>query len=311
MSILVSASDLAAALADPARRVVVLDVRWRLSAAGAPPTGRDDYRDGHIPGAVFVDLDSELADPFAASGGRHRRPSRDALESAARGWGLRDGDEVVVYDDLGNLSAARAWWLLRDAGVDDVRLLDGGLAAWIREGRPLETGDEEVEPGDVALTTGRMPVIDADGAAAFPEHGTLLDARAGERYRGEVEPIDPRAGHIPGALSAPATGNLDDEGFFLVPEALVERYAELGVTGLRPVAVYCGSGVTAAHDVAALTIAGYEPSLYPGSWSDWTSDPSRPVATGAEPGGTDGGGERGGTGSGDRGASEPDGPGAA
>jgi thiosulfate/3-mercaptopyruvate sulfurtransferase len=179
------------------------------------------------------------------------------------------------------MSAARAWWLLRDAGVGDVRVLDGGLAAWRRAGLPLEAGDVEAVRGDVLLTPGRLPVLDADGAAGFA--GSLLDARAGERYRGEVEPIDPRAGHIPGAVSAPTAGNLDAEGRFLSPEALRARFTSLGVDLDGPVAAYCGSGITASHEVLALAVAGIDAALFPGSWSAWSSDPSRPAATGPTP----------------------------
>jgi thiosulfate/3-mercaptopyruvate sulfurtransferase len=165
--------------------------------------------------------------------------------------------------------------------VDDVRILDGALNAWREADLPLRTGDVLPAPGDVTLTVGWLPTLDADGAAAAAADGILLDARAAERYRGEVEPVDPRAGHIPGAVSAPTAGNLDAYGHFLPADALRERFAKLGV-GERPgpVGVYCGSGVTAAHELAALAIAGFDAVLYPGSWSDWSADPARPVATG-------------------------------
>jgi thiosulfate/3-mercaptopyruvate sulfurtransferase len=167
-----------------------------------------------------------------------------------------------------------------------VRILDGGLDAWVRGGGRLETGDVRPEPGDVVLHAGALPTLDADDAAALARSagGTLLDARAAERYRGEVEPVDPRAGHVPGAVSAPTTGNLAPDGRFLPADVLRSRFAELGVTGDRPVGVYCGSGVTAAHEVAALASIGVTAALYPGSWSQWSADPSRPAATGAEPG---------------------------
>ncbi|MCD1570379.1 sulfurtransferase [Agromyces mediolanus] len=279
MSILITAEELAERLADEASRPVVLDVRWSLAA----PDGRPAYRAGHVPGAVYVDLETELTAPPSPAAGRHPLPDEGAFTAAMRRWGVREGDAVVVMDDLGNQSAARAWWLLRHAGVADVRMLDGGLAAWRAAGGTLETGDVEAEPGDATAHFGAMPVIDADAAAALPEHGVLLDARAAERYRGEVEPIDPAAGHIPGARSAPSAGNLDADGRFLPPEALRERFAALGADGERPVAVYCGSGVTASHGVAALALAGVAAALYPGSWSQWSNDPARPVATGDEP----------------------------
>lgn len=257
-------------------RVRILDVRWRLDQ----PDGRPDYLAGHIPGAVYVDLDAELSDHARpAAEGRHPLPSTAALQAAARRWGVRRDDIVVVYDDLGGQSAARAWWLLRDAGVD-VRLLDGALAAWRDAGFELETGDVEPRGGDVTLRRGLMPALDLDGAATFADVGTLLDARAAERYRGDVEPIDPRAGHIPGAVSAPTAGNLAADGRFLTPDALRARFRELGVDAGAPVAVYCGSGVTAAHEVLALELAGLGAALFPGSWSAWSQHPELPIATG-------------------------------
>jgi thiosulfate/3-mercaptopyruvate sulfurtransferase len=285
MPILISADDLARRLEDErsgraTTRTVVLDVRWTL----AEPDGGPAFRAGHIPGAVYVDLDHELADHAATGEGRHPLPSEAAFTEAMRRWGLRDGDTVVVMDDSGNQSAARAWWLLRHAGVEDVRMLDGALAAWVGAGHPLETGDVLPERGDATAHFGAMPVIDIDGAATFTQGGVLLDARAAERYRGEVEPVDPRAGHIPGARSAPSAGNLDDGGQFLPPEALRERFASVGVEPGTSAAAYCGSGVTAAHEVAALAIAGIDASLYPGSWSQWSNEPGRPVAVGADPG---------------------------
>ncbi|PWC05276.1 sulfurtransferase [Agromyces badenianii] len=279
MSILIDASELADRLAS-GQRTVVLDVRWSLAA----PDGTEAHRAGHIPGAVYVDLDHELADHGVTGEGRHPLPSEATLTQAMRRWGVRDGDTVVVTDDLGNQSAARAWWLLRHAGADDVRMLDGGLAAWRAAGHPLETGDVTPELGDATAHFGSMPVIDIDAAAAFPERGVLLDARAAARYRGEVEPIDPRAGHIPGAHSAPSGDSLDADGRFLPPETLRERFAELGIDDGTPVAAYCGSGVTAAHEVAALAIAGIDAALYLGSWSQWSNDDSRSVAVGSDAG---------------------------
>lgn len=272
---LVDAPEVHALLSDP--RLVLLDVRWRLDV----PDGRPAYREGHVPSAVYVDLERELARPASAEGGRHPLPDSAQLQAAARRWGVRSDSVVVAYDDLGGMSAARAWWLLRDAGIEDVRVLDGGLAAWRRAGLPLEAGDVTPAPGDVVLHPGTLPVIDADAAAAFP--GALLDARAGERYRGEVEPIDPRAGHIPGAISAPTAGNLDADGRFLSPAALRARFRSLGVDLDGPVAAYCGSGITASHELLALSVAGVDAALYPGSWSAWSSDPARPVATGPTP----------------------------
>lgn len=255
----------------------VLDVRWKL---GGPP-GREEYAAGHIPGAVYVDLDTELAGHGVPTDGRHPLPQLADFQEGVRRWGLSDGDEVVVYDDVSGTSAARAWWLLRHAGFGSVRVLDGGLAAWRAAGGELETAENNPERGTATVEYGSLPTIDADGAAAFPQHGVLLDARAGERFRGEVEPVDPRAGHIPGAVSAPTTGNLAADGTLLTADALTDRFAALGVTREAPVAVYCGSGVTAAHEILALEVAGFEAALYPGSFSAWSNDDERPVATGA------------------------------
>ncbi|MBD3781007.1 MAG: sulfurtransferase [Micrococcales bacterium] len=274
--VIVSAADLARELDGP-RPPRLLDVRWTL---GGPP-GIGAFREGHLPGASYVDLDTELAAAPSAAAGRHPLPDVADLQAAARRWGLRAGEPVVVYDDSGAMSAARAWWLLRWAGVQDVRILDGGLAAWTAAGGAVETGERDVEPGDVELSAGHLPTLDADGAAQWADEGVLLDARAAERYRGEVEPVDPRAGHIPGAVSAPTSENLGTDGRFLPADDLTARFAALGVPE-GDVAVYCGSGVTAAHQAAALVMAGRTPVLYPGSWSQWSADPERPVATGED-----------------------------
>ena len=262
------------------QRTVVLDVRWALGDT----EGRSHYLNEHIPGAVYVDLPTQLADPADPGRGRHPLPSPARFQEAARSWGICDGDVVVAYDDAGNTSAARVWWMLRNAGVRTVHLLDGGLAAWRTAGLPVEGGAVQPDTGDVAFADGSMPVTDADGAAVWAAGGVLLDARAGERYRGEIEPVDPRAGHIPGAVSAPTTGNLDDDGRFLPAETLRQRFAGLGVDETTATAVYCGSGVTASHEIAALEIAGFSAALFPGSFSEWSNDASRQVATGADPG---------------------------
>jgi thiosulfate/3-mercaptopyruvate sulfurtransferase len=265
---------------DGPRPPAVLDVRWALG----DPHGHEAYRSGHIPGAVYADLDTELAAPPEPGRGRHPLPEPARLQAAARGWGLRAGQRAVVYDNSGGLAAARAWWLLRWAGVSDVAILDGGLGAWTAAGLGLAAGDPGVPPGDVTLDGGHLPVLTADAAAALARDGLLLDARAAERYRGETEPADPRAGHIPGAISAAAAGNLHPDGTFAAPATLRARYAALGAGPGTAIGVYCGSGVTAAHDVAALAIAGFEAALFPGSWSAWSADPGRPAATGPRPG---------------------------
>lgn len=278
-TLLVDVDELAVVLADPVSPTL-LDVRWRL---GGPP-GRETYEAGHLPGAVFADLDLDLAAP-AGSRGRHPLPDPADLGAAMRRLGVSGSRPVVVYDDAGGVVAARAWWLLVHHGHPDVRLLDGGLAAWEASGRPVATGPAPVaEPGDFEPRPGRLPVVDAAGAAAVAREGTLLDARAGERYRGEVEPVDPAAGHVPGAVSLPTASLLGPDGRFPSAEALRERFSRVGVGGDRPVAAYCGSGVNAAHEVLALRLAGFDAALYPGSWSEWSADPSRPVATGPEPG---------------------------
>jgi thiosulfate/3-mercaptopyruvate sulfurtransferase len=270
------ASALGTALGDSESQLRVLDVRWKL---GGPP-GLAEYERGHIPSAVYVDLDTELARHGAATEGRHPLPSSADFQSAVRRWGLNDGDSVVVYDDVSGMSAARAWWLLRHAGFTDVRVLDGGLAEWQRAGGALESGSGIPEPGTATPTFGAMPTLDTDAAADLAVNGLLLDARAAERFRGEVEPVDPRAGHIPGAVSAPTADNLDPEGRMLPAPELAGRFAALGATSETVVGVYCGSGVTAAHEALALEIAGISAALYPGSWSAWSNDPARPVATG-------------------------------
>ena len=255
---------------------VVLDIRWQLGDAD----GHARYRTGHIPGAVYVDLDSQLAAPPSPEAGRHPLPEIDALTEAARSWGIDDTSPVVVYDDNGNLAAARAWWLLRWGGHRDVRLLDGGLAAWRDSGMRLSSGDTPVRPGNVTLQAGSLPVATIDDVAALGSDDSktvLVDARAGERYRGEVEPIDPRAGHIPGAISLPTSENIDASGRFRAASDLRERFAQAGVTDGSAVVAYCGSGVNAAHEIAALEIAGLSGTLYPGSWSQWSADPARPA----------------------------------
>ncbi|NRQ31085.1 sulfurtransferase [Nonomuraea sp. NN258] len=269
MSPLITAAELAAF-----DGVTLLDVRSRL---GGPP-GIELYRAGHLPGAAYCDLDADLA---AAPGkeGRHPLPETEPFQRAMRRLGVRDGHPVVVYDDTGSTIAARAWWNLRYFGHTDVRVLDGGLDAWAAAGLPTTTEEPVVEPGDFTATPGGMPTLSADEAAALARTGVLLDARAGARYRGETEPIDPVAGHVPGAVSAPTTENVGPDGRFLDPAALRARFAALGVGAGTRAGAYCGSGVTAAHQVLALELAGVPAALYVGSWSNWVADPSRPVAT--------------------------------
>ncbi len=280
MSVLISVAELAEALSgDDAP--LVLDVRWSL----AVPDGRPAYAAEHLPGAIYVDLNTDLAARPSASEGRHPLPTQGSFERAARSWGLADGEAVVVYDDASGMVAARAWWLLRHAGVSDVRILDGGIGAWRAANAPLESGEIHPIATSIELSWGHMTVVDADEAADVASEGVLIDARAGERYRGESEPVDPRAGHIPGAVSAPTQDNVTESGEFLAADALRSRFAALGVDGSSPVAVYCGSGVTAAHEIAALAEVGIEAALYPGSWSQWANDAERAAAVGAAPDG--------------------------
>jgi thiosulfate/3-mercaptopyruvate sulfurtransferase len=282
MNVIISASALASDLAD-ARPPVLLDVRWQLSmakAAGEPPfDGRAEYAAGHLPGAVFVDLDRELAAP-PGPGGRHPLPDLEEFGAAMRRAGVSADRPVVVYDGGQGWAAARAWWLLRWTGHPDVRVLDGGLAAWRG---PLSTDVPQPAPGDFEPAPGENGLLDADAAAALARSGLLLDARAGERYRGEVEPIDPVGGHIPGAVSAPTTQNVGPDGRLLPAEELRARFKSLGATGDTEVGVYCGSGVSAAHEVLALAVAGVPAALYAGSWSEWSANPERPVAVGPDP----------------------------
>lgn len=278
MNAIISASELASARAG-AHPPVLLDVRWQLSTAQAPFDGRAAYEAGHLPGAVFVDLDKELA---AAPGGRGRHPLPElaVFGAAMRRAGVSAARPVVVYDGGLGWGAARAWWLLRWTGHPDVRVLDGGLPSW--EG-PLETSVPRPAEGDFVPVAAEAGLLDADGAAAMARSGVLLDARAGERYRGEVEPIDRVGGHIPGAVSAPTTENVGPDGRFLPAGELNARFKGLGVSEDAPVGVYCGSGVSGAHEVLALAVAGIPAALYVGSWSEWSSHPERPVAVGPDP----------------------------
>jgi thiosulfate/3-mercaptopyruvate sulfurtransferase len=262
-------------------RPTLLDVRWRL---GGPP-GRELYAAAHLPGAAFVDLDRDLA-AAPGAGGRHPLPAAADFERAMRRVGVSDGVPVVVYDDADSTAAARAWWLLRYFGHQSVRVLDGGFRAWTTAGLPVESAgpvESRAATGDFTARPGHLGLLDADGAAGLARAGLLLDARAGERYRGEAEHVDPVAGHIPGAVSAPTAENVNPDGTFRPAADLAVRFAALGAAAGRPVGAYCGSGVTAAHEVLALTQAGIPAALYVGSWSNWITDPTHPVATGPSP----------------------------
>ena len=271
---LISAEELRSRLDE----VTVLDVRYRM---GGPP-GPPEYAAGHVPGAAYVDMGTALAAPPGhpdGRGGRHPLPDPEVFGAAMRRAGVSASRPVVVYDDWGGHAAGRCWWLLRHHGHSDVRVLDGGWSVWVAEGGQVETGTPEVAEGDFQPGPGVLPVVDADRVLDVP---VLVDARAPERYRGETEPIDPVAGRIPGAVNLPSSANLGADGRFRSPDQLRALYEAAGVPtdGSQEVAVYCGSGVTAVHDVIALELLGVHAALYPGSWSGWISDPDRPVESG-------------------------------
>lgn len=265
---------------DPAA-VVVLDPRWTLGGAD----GWEEFTLGHVPGARFVDLEGELSGSAGADG-RHPLPPYQVFAHAMRRVGVSEDAPLVITDGGSTLPAARLWWMLTDAGHRDVRVLDGGFAAWVADGLPVQTGpDEPVVPGDFAGHPGRRRSVDATGIAGWladgPVHGeTLVDVRAPERYAGASEPIDDRAGHIPGAVNAPSAQNFATDGRFRPAAELRTRFDDLGLDG--GAVVYCGSGITACQTLLAMEVAGIDGgTLFPGSWSGWITDPERPVATGS------------------------------
>jgi thiosulfate/3-mercaptopyruvate sulfurtransferase len=292
---LISADELAAAIEHGAGPVL-LDVRWQVTGPSQYPL----YLAGHIPGAHWCDLDADLADPPGA-GGRHPLPDPDRLEGRLRSWGIHPESEIVVYDQANSVAAARAWWVLSWAGLRRVRVLDGGFEAWSVAGHRVDTERPSPGNGTVSVRPGSMPTLDAGMAAACARAGRLFDVRAPARFGGVVEPIDPVAGHIPGAVNLPTTANVQASGHFLPEPALLQRFRQAGAAGATaaagtadaagaagtagtgtadpgvPVGVYCGSGITAAHTVLAMRLAGIEAALYPGSWSEWITDPSRPI----------------------------------
>jgi thiosulfate/3-mercaptopyruvate sulfurtransferase len=274
---IVSPSDLFARLVAPDLRIV--DVRWVL---GAPGRGREAYKAGHLPGAIFLDVDSDLV---ASDGpGRHPLPSPASFRARLEAAGIGSEHEVVAYDDVGGWVAARLWWMLDNLGHGRVAVLDGGYPAWVAEGYPTTTEVPEFPPARLRLANAWTNTIDRDGLIERLGDVVLLDARSGPRYRGEIEPIDPIAGHIPTARNAPTDGNLGPAGRLLGAEALAARFRDLGAAGSGTVVSSCGSGISACFNNLAMRIAGLpDPVLYPGSYSDWSRS-ALPVATGPEPG---------------------------
>ena len=261
--------------------VTILDVRWRLEE----PDGHPAYVQGHLPGAVYVSLEDELSDHTVAGRGRHPLPSGRSVETSARRWGIRSGVPTVVYDDWNRAGSARAWWVLTAAGLTDVRILDGGLSAWRSAAGSLATGPVTPPPGDATalhddLYDGALPTLTAQQLDVADI--TLLDARAPERFRGDLEPVDRVAGHIPGARNLPSSAVLDGDGTFLAAGALAELLSDHDIEPDDRLGAYCGSGVTASITVAALAALGRQAALFPGSWSEWISDPARAVARGSE-----------------------------
>jgi len=276
---LVSTEWLAAHRGDADLRVV--DVRWYLDPSRR---GHDAYLAGHVPGAVFMDIDRDLAAPGGARGGslgRHPWPDAQQVERVMGAAGIGNATTVVAYDDQAGAIAARLWYVLRAYGHERAAVLDGGIVRWKAEGRPLEASEVRVAPARFQARLRPGSVLTKMEVAARPAGSLLLDARARERYRGDSEPIDPQAGHIPGATNAPFSANLtsDPAPVLRSPDELRARYAGLGADRREPI-VYCGSGVTACHDLLALEVAGLKGKLYAGSWSEWSSDPALPVEKG-------------------------------
>ena len=281
---LVSTGWLAEHLDDPNQRIA--DVRWYL--LDKTKKGGEEYQRGHIPGAVFIDVDHDLASPFGQGPGRHPLPRPEVFAEAASRAGIGPDTLVIACDDAGGASAARLWWLLRYYGHEQVCLLDGGIVRWVAEGRALETQTPTVSRSVFAPHPHADRVVDQETVNALRKDPTalVLDVRAAERYRAEVEPIDPRAGHIPGAKSAPYMGNLrsPDDPRFLEPAQLRERFEKLGANRFERIVSYCGSGINACQNIFALHLAGFDKTLlYEGSWSDWCRNPERPAAVGPNP----------------------------
>jgi thiosulfate/3-mercaptopyruvate sulfurtransferase len=271
--LLVTADDLASGLTGQAPPIV-LDLRYDPSKLDED-SGYEEYLRGHIPGAVYVELRSELAGPSDGINGRRPLPGRARIQAAVRRWGWAPRRRVVVYDARAGLTASRAWWVLTWAGIADVRLVDGGWGAWVHAGLPKESGDVVPAASQIDIEVGHLPHLDADQAAALAARRLLIDARDESSYSGGGK--ERRKGHIPGAVNLPTTGNLDEHGRFLSAPELRARFAAAGFDGSTSVGTYCGGGVSATHELIALRLAGISATLYPASWSGWSADPDRPA----------------------------------
>jgi thiosulfate/3-mercaptopyruvate sulfurtransferase len=279
---LIETNDVAAHLDDP--NWAFVDCRFFLNH---PELGRKQYLDAHIPGAVYADLDHDLSGPVTPGAtGRHPLPDVDTFAATLGRWGIDEHVQVVAYDGAGGMVAGRLWWMLNWMGHERVAVLNGDYRAWFHEGRPTRSGEETRTPRTFAPRVQAERVVNAQDVLASLNNPAvkLLDARGRDRFRGENETLDPKAGHIPGAKPAPYVENIDEKGRFLSPQELAARFdALLGDTPAEEAILYCGSGVTAAHNALAMAVAGLKmPRIYTGSWSDWITDPARPVATGDE-----------------------------
>jgi thiosulfate/3-mercaptopyruvate sulfurtransferase len=276
---LIDPDALAARLGDAA--LFLVDCRFDLMA---PAAGESSWRQAHVPGSVYAHLERDLSGPATGPGGRHPLPSAADLIRLFSAWGITAGTQVVAYDDAGGFIAGRLWWLLRWMGHDAVAVLNGGYRAWVEAGYPVDASPPQLRPGRFEGSPGGLRVVDARGVSAGLADGSLvlIDVRAPERFAGLTEPLDAVAGHVPGAVNLPLTGNLDRAGRFLPAAALRDRYqALLAGRDAGAVACMCGSGVSACQALLALETAGLGgAALYAGSWSDWISDPARPVAPG-------------------------------
>lgn len=277
MQTLITVEQLRAMLGD--RSLVVFDCRFSLQDTAA---GAKAYREAHVPGALFADVATDLSSPhIPGSTGRHPLPARQHWLRRLQAWGLRPAQQVVAYDDAGGAGAARLWWMLRWAGHEQVAVLDGGWQAWLAAQQPV-TAALPATPERASFDYATLPPLTTlvEAAQVDAAHQVLLDARESPRFRGEVEPLDPVAGHIPGAQCSPYSGNLGPDGRFKPAAALREKFA-VAAGSDQPLVCYCGSGITACHNILALRVAGLpEAALYAGSWSEWVTDPARPVARG-------------------------------